>query len=198
MDASTLHNLIAGFGAGSASSLITCPLDVTKTRLQNQSLEHRHYSGTFRTLRIIYAEEGIRGLYRGLGATMLGYQPAWAIYFTTYHKFKIVFARNLRLPADNSNVHILSAMCAGALANASTNPFWVIKTRLITQSSQSAFHYRSILHAFSTIYHEEGIKGFYRGLGASLLGVGHVMIQFPVYEKAKKETTRDSAQKQSE
>ena len=36
------------------------------------------------TLSRTWHEEGIRGLYRGLGPTILGYLPTWAIYFTAY------------------------------------------------------------------------------------------------------------------
>lgn len=40
--------------------------------------------------------------------------------------------------------------------------------------------------AFHKIARSEGIKGFYKGLGPSLIGVSHVAIQFPLYEKLKK------------
>lgn len=39
--------------------------------------------------------------------------------------------------------------------------------------------------AFSSIYRHEGIAGFYRGLIPSLLGVTHVVVQFPLYEYFK-------------
>lgn len=39
--------MIAGAGAGCMSSLITCPLDVAKTRLQYNSADHHHYRGPF-------------------------------------------------------------------------------------------------------------------------------------------------------
>lgn len=42
-------------------------------------------AGTFGS---IWATEGFRGLYRGLGPTIFGYLPTWAIYFTVYDKVK--------------------------------------------------------------------------------------------------------------
>jgi solute carrier family 25 folate transporter 32 len=45
--------------------------------------------------------------------------------------------------------------------------------------------YKNTLHAFKTIYSTEGFRGFYKGLGPSLMGVSHVAVQFPLYEKLK-------------
>lgn len=82
-------NALSGACAGILTSLITCPLDVVKTRLQAQinSLQADRaglgvpsgalYKGITSSLKRIWAEEGIRGLYRGLGPVMVGYLPTW-------------------------------------------------------------------------------------------------------------------------
>ncbi|KAI9476518.1 MAG: mitochondrial carrier domain-containing protein [Benjaminiella poitrasii] len=174
-----LKHSVAGAGAGIVSSIVTCPLDVAKTRLQNQSVAspgEKLYKGTVGTLSRIWHEEGIRGLYRGLGPTILGYLPTWAIYFTAYDY----------LGHDEEwLLHITSAMSAGAVSTMLTNPLWVIKTRLMTQSERTAYRYNNTLHAFITIARVEGFRGFYKGLGPSLFGISHVAVQFPLYEKLK-------------
>ena len=66
-------------------------MDVVKTKLQYQSKtspSETRYRGTLGTLSKILREEGIKGWYRGLGPTILGYLPTWAIYFTAYDAFK--------------------------------------------------------------------------------------------------------------
>lgn len=45
--------------------------------------------------------------------------------------------------------------------------------------------YRHTVHALESIYKNEGLKGFYKGLIPSLVGVTHVVIQFPLYERLK-------------
>jgi solute carrier family 25 folate transporter 32 len=93
-----LKHSIAGAGAGIVSSIVTCPLDVAKTRLQNQGVTlpgEKIYKGTVGTLSRIWHEEGIRGLYRGLGPTILGYLPTWAIYFTAYDYCKSQWANEI-------------------------------------------------------------------------------------------------------
>lgn len=182
-----LKHSIAGAGAGIVSSIMTCPLDVAKTRLQNQGVlvpGQKLYKGTVGTLTRIGCEEGIRGLYRGLGPTVLGYLPTWAIYFTTYDYCKGRWAIEIDKEKEWL-LHIVSAMSAGALATSLTNPLWVIKTRFMTQNEQTPYRYNNTIHAFATIAREEGFRGFYKGLGPSLIGVSHVAVQFPLYEKLK-------------
>ncbi|TPX36642.1 hypothetical protein SmJEL517_g01321 [Synchytrium microbalum] len=183
------HSL-AGMGAGCISSLVTVPLDVVKIRLQNQGalkpgqLEHP-YKGTFGTLKTIWLQGGIRGLYRGIGPTLCGYIPTWGFYFTAYDYGKRYYSTRLKRKPEDSLVHLMSAMSAGLLSTAITNPLWVIRTRFMTQSRATAYHYSSTWSAFATIIRVEGWRTLYKGLGPSLLGVSHVCVQFPLYEKLK-------------
>ena len=90
----------AGATGGFMSGIVTCPLDVIKTKLQAQggfraaqkrlSLPQKAavYNGMLGTGKVILSEEGIRGLYRGLGPIILGYLPTWAVWFTVYGKAK--------------------------------------------------------------------------------------------------------------
>ena len=49
----------------------------------------------------------------------------------------------------------------------------------------SSAKYKHTLQAFASIYRNEGFRAFYKGLLPSLMGVSHVAVQFPLYEKAK-------------
>ena len=107
------RSALAGAGAGLVTSIAGCPLDVIKTKLQAQEFAHGTlgYRGVFgttirlrllvwfahaffgetETTRHVYEKKGIRGFYRGLGPTVLGYLPTWAIYFTVYDSVKAYF-----------------------------------------------------------------------------------------------------------
>lgn len=94
-----------GAAAGIASGIVTCPLDVIKTKLQAQGgFQLRRngkivdtgttlYKGMLGTGRTIWKDEGIRGLYRGLGPMLLGYLPTWAIYLTVYDRSREFFEK---------------------------------------------------------------------------------------------------------
>lgn len=43
------------------------------------------------TVKYIIQTDGLRGMYRGLGPTILGYLPTWAIYFAVYDSIKTQF-----------------------------------------------------------------------------------------------------------
>ena len=83
-----------GASAGVASGIVTCPLDVIKTKLQAQGGFSRRgaqmadskslYRGMLGTGKMIVREDGIKGLYQGLGPLLLGYLPTWAVYLAIY------------------------------------------------------------------------------------------------------------------
>jgi hypothetical protein len=86
--------------------------------------------------------------------------------------------------------HMMAAMGAGMINACLTNPLWVVKVRMQTQSSaETRAKYNSIPNTFRTIIHEEGYAGLFKGLPVSLVGTIHVVIQFPLYEYLK-ETQR--------
>lgn len=210
---------IAGACAGLVSSVVTCPLDVVKTRLQAQegrssarpqqpspsalrslpphaalvrgdiaAEQNAKYLGLSGTLRKIWRDDGIRGFYRGLGPTIFGYLPTWAIYFTVYDTSKQTLARDIGHSGEEDFLnHILSALTAGAISTVCTSPLWVVKTRFMLQSvkDKSVKPYRHTGDAFVQIYKSEGLRGFYKGLLPSLFGVSHVAVQFPLYESFK-------------
>ena len=77
-------------------------------------------------------------------------------------------------------------MSAGAASTVATNPLWVVKTRFMTQEvGPNEPRYKHTFDAISRMYHNEGIKTFYRGLLPSLFGITHIALQFPLYEQFK-------------
>lgn len=183
------ESAIAGAAAGLASSIVTCPLDVVKTKLQAGTAHgvSSQYLTVGGTIRRIWQQEHIRGFYRGLGPTIFGYLPTWAIYFTVYDKVKAVISRRRNAHEEDLATHMTAALVAGMTSTCATNPFWVIRTRFMTQSAlDPSERYRHTWDALARIYRKEGIPGFYRGLLPSLFGISHVCIQFPLYEHLKR------------
>jgi solute carrier family 25 protein 33/36 len=178
------------------SAIVTCPLEVVKTRLQasgGRSLRASVGSSFFATgslLRAIARQEGVRGLYSGFVPTLMGVGPTRALHFGAYNAAKR--AVEPVLGADTPMTHMTSAACAGMASYTLGNPVWVVKTRLQIQSAEavsgpasSSSRYKGTLDAFRRIYAEEGIRGYFRGVSASYLGISEGVIQFALYEKFK-------------
>lgn len=70
-DMDFLRRLTAGAIAGLAACSASYPLDLVRTRLAAQTTSHYYVGGITTTLRRIVKEEGSRGLYRGLAATLV-------------------------------------------------------------------------------------------------------------------------------
>ena len=118
----------------------------------------------------------------GIFPTLLTVPLFWSIYWSSYTSFKQTFQE--QLPNSPPFVHhILSAISAGAIGDIVTNPLWVTKTRMQTWIFQGPGHAVTnitTLGMIRNIYKNEGVGAFYRGLGASFLGLSHVAVQFPI------------------
>ncbi|KAJ0159492.1 putative mitochondrial carrier, partial [Colletotrichum tanaceti] len=195
---------------GAATSLLTSPLDVLRTRLQSdlylpssqstvaaqapRSRLYRNYVGhvfgTFDILRSIKDNEGWRGLFRGIGPSLAGVVPATAIKFYVYGNAKLLSARYLNYKEDDPIVHAQAAIAASIATATATNPIWLVKTRLQLDRSRAVRgktvrQYRGSLDCVQQVLRKEGIPGLYRGLSASYLGTVETVLHLVLYEKLK-------------
>jgi len=124
----------------------------------------------------------------------VGVIPARSINFFTYGNGKQIIANQFNDGRENSYVHLAAAAIAGIVTGTATNPIWVVKTRLqlsASNRSPSGGPSHMLGGSWITIKHimrEEGVKGFYKGLSASYLGVTEGTIQWVLYERLKKMT----------
>ena len=133
----------------------------------------------------IYREESSRALFKGLGPTLVGVVPARSINFFTYGNGKRIIADNFNDGRENSWVHLSAAALAGIITGTATNPIWVVKTRLqLVQGDKKVLG--GSWNCIKKIMREEGIRGFYKGLSASYLGVTEGTILWVLYERLKK------------
>lgn len=85
----------------------------------------------------------------------------------------------------------------GIVTSTATNPIWVVKTRLQLMSdkrpmpglaipaAQLRSQFFRSFHVTMDIVKREGVKGLYKGLSASYLGVTEGTIQWVLYERLK-------------
>jgi hypothetical protein len=193
----------AGMLAETLSCIIFVPVDVMKERLQIQrpsteaSANHpglRNYSGSVDALRTILKEEGVRGIYKGYGATLFSFGPFSACYFLFYEQLK-KYARGSN-GADATLNPWLSLACsasAGALASVLTNPLDLVKLRLQVQRranlagmASEGVVYKGLVDGLLTVMRSEGWRGMLRGAGARVaFHVPNTACTFALYEHCK-------------
>ncbi|KAI9841882.1 MAG: hypothetical protein M1837_000352, partial [Sclerophora amabilis] len=152
-----------------------------------------HFRETFQILFSIHRVEGWRALFKGLGPNLTGVVPARAINFYSYGNGKRIISTYFNNGQENAWVHLCSAAVAGMVTGTATNPIWLVKTRLQLDKSQAEKlgggavnrRYRNSLDCTRQVLRHEGIRGLYRGLSASYLGVTESTLQWVLYEQMK-------------
>ncbi|KAL5488290.1 FLX1 [Sanghuangporus weigelae] len=183
-----LDHAVAGIGAGTVAVLCMHPLDLLKVKFQTSSAKPQGGVGKaiYYALRDIYTAQGIRGLYRGVGANIAGNASSWGLYFLFYNMLK----KRMSPTGDpsykfSSATTLLYAAEASAVTAVMTNPIWVVKVRMFTTRADSPHAYRSLWHGLSSIYRLEGMRGLYKGTSLALFGVSNGALQFMGYEQLK-------------
>ncbi|XVF55181.1 hypothetical protein PTKIN_Ptkin06aG0016200 [Pterospermum kingtungense] len=190
----TIQQLLAGGIAGAFSKTCTAPLARLTILFQVQGMQSDVSALTkasiWREASRIVNEEGFRAFWKGNLVTIAHRLPYTSVNFYAYERYKsllqsIIGQENQRGNASSDLcVHFVGGGLAGMTAASATYPLDLVRTRLAAQ--RNSIYYRGIWHAFHTICREEGFLGLYKGLGATLLGVGpSIAISFSVYESLR-------------
>ncbi|KAG2700106.1 hypothetical protein I3760_07G217600 [Carya illinoinensis] len=90
-----METLLIGSAAGAISSSATFPLEVARKHMQVGALSGRQvYKNVIHALVSIFEQEGIPGLYRGLGPSCMKLVPAAGISFMCYEACKRILIEN--------------------------------------------------------------------------------------------------------
>ncbi|KAJ6322709.1 hypothetical protein OIU77_012532 [Salix suchowensis] len=190
----TVSHLVAGGVAGALSKTCTAPLARLTILFQLQGMHSdvatlRKASIWHEASRVI-REEGFSALWKGNLVTIAHRLPYSSVNFYAYERYKqlLHMIPGLEIQRKSAGVdllvHFVGGGLAGITAASATYPLDLVRTCLAAQTN--VIYYRGIHHALKTISREEGVFGLYKGLGATLLGVGpSIAISFSVYESLR-------------
>ncbi|KAJ2656062.1 mitochondrial aspartate-glutamate transporter agc1 [Coemansia sp. RSA 1199] len=192
------YNFAIGAVAGGIGAAVVYPIDLVKTRMQNQRaavVGEMLYKNSIDCFRKVIRNEGILGLYRGLGPQLVGVAPEKAIKLTVND-----FVRSRITNKQTGEIAVAGEMLAGAMAGASqvvfTNPLEIVKIRLQIQGEmlkEAVGSTKAISRSGAiTIIKELGLVGLYKGASACLLrDVPFSAIYFTCYSHLKKDVFRE-------
>uniref|UniRef100_A0A8C7ZVG8 Solute carrier family 25 member 12 n=1 Tax=Oryzias sinensis TaxID=183150 RepID=A0A8C7ZVG8_9TELE len=183
--AESAYRFSLGSIAGATGATAVYPIDLVKTRMQNQRstgsfVGELMYKNSFDCAKKVLRYEGFFGFYRGLLPQLIGVAPEKAIKLTMNDFVRDKFTTQddtIPLPAE-----ILAGGCAGASQVIFTNPLEIVKIRLQVAGEITTGPRVSAL----TVVRDLGFLGLYKGAKACFLrDIPFSAIYFPVYAHTK-------------
>ncbi|KAF8432535.1 mitochondrial carrier domain-containing protein [Boletus edulis BED1] len=187
------QQLFSGALSGFASAILLQPLDLLKTRVQQGD------SAPGSRVRGIIKQNGIVGLWRGTGASLIRNVPGVALYFTSLTHLRSIMARSPHfsvptvttsggkksvLPKLTNQGNLLAGATARIAVGFLLNPFSVLKARFESEH----FAYRSLTGSLASIV-RTGPKELMRGfVASSLRDAPHAGLFVLLYEAIKRES----------
>ncbi|XP_041040517.1 calcium-binding mitochondrial carrier protein Aralar2-like [Carcharodon carcharias] len=180
--------------AGATGATSVYPIDLVKTRLQNQRstgsfVEEVMYRNSYDCFRKVLQYEGVIGLYRGLLPQLMGVAPEKAIKLSMND-----FIRDMFYQKDGSialAAEILAGGCGGGSQVIFTNPLEIVKIRLQVAGEITTGPRVSAL----TVIKDLGFFGLYKGAKACFLrDIPFSAIYFPCYSHLKIAFTNENGQ----
>lgn len=180
----SVYRFSLGAIAGAVGATAVYPIDLVKTRMQNQRsgsfIGELMYRNSFDCFKKVIRHEGVLGLYRGLVPQLMGVAPEKAIKLTVNDLVRDKFYDK----KGNISLHgeIIAGGCAGASQVVFTNPLEIVKIRLQVAGEIAG---GEKVRAWSVVK-DLGLFGLYKGAKACLLrDVPFSAIYFPAYAHTK-------------
>ncbi|XP_022993643.1 solute carrier family 25 member 44-like isoform X1 [Cucurbita maxima] len=167
-----IANGLAGMTASLFSQAVFVPIDVISQKLMVQGYSgNTRYNGGLDVARKLVKSDGIRGLYKGFGLSVITYSPSSAVWWASYGASQRIIWRFLGqnsasesfAPSHSQLISVQAGggIIAGATASFITTPLDTIKTRLQVMGDKG----KTARQIVESLIAEDGWKGFYRGLG---------------------------------
>ncbi|KIY48423.1 mitochondrial carrier [Fistulina hepatica ATCC 64428] len=163
--------IIFGSIAGMVSKVFEHPFDLTKVRLQSQVLDTTaRFNGPVDCLRKTWLNEGIRGLYRGLPAPVVGAMAENASLFLSYSEFQNLIRRSTHHPVSEKLPlsHLaLAAAGAGAVTSFLLTPIELVKCKMQVQMlvipTSSTTKLPGPISVLMSVIRDTGVRGLWLG-----------------------------------
>lgn len=180
-------NFVAGAAAGCTTLIIIYPLDIAHTRLAADigRTGVRQFHGISHFLTTIYKKDGIRGLYRGLPASLQGMVVHRGLYFGGFDTMKEILCEEAK-PELALWKRWVVAQAVTTSAGLFSYPLDTVRRRMMMQSGLEKPMYRNTRECWKTIYRTEGVPSFYRGAMSNMFRSTGAAAILVLYDEVKK------------
>jgi solute carrier family 25 protein 34/35 len=165
--------------------------------LQDKGHQPHHYRGPLHGVSVIVRNEGLRGIYRGIGCAYIYQVLLNGCRLGFYEPMRNTLATLIFKDGKTQNlgINMFCGAASGVMGAAAGSPFFLVKTRLQSYSPflpvGTQHQYRNAWDGLRQIYGAEGVRGLYRGVGAAMIRTGFgSSVQLPTYFFAKRRLMR--------
>ena len=177
-----IHSFLIGTISRTIANVLTHPLGLIKTRFESDLYNYKSIRVAFKAILKI---EGVLGLYKGLGATLVRDISFSGIYFALYTKMKHALSKDIAKTTFKEHSSLFYASCAlfsSTLACALTQPPDVVRSYMQLNPNK----YNSLVATIKYIYSRDGMRGFFSGfLPRSSRRILISVMSWTIYEKLK-------------
>lgn len=162
-----LAKACTGVLAGWTVSFVAAPIEHVKARLQIQyDAASKVYSGPINCAHVLLKEGGLlRGLYKGLFATML-FRTNFFFWWGSYDILTKYFERNTNM--STAAINFWAGGLGATVFWTTAYPSDVVKQQILTDSITQP-KYRTWMDACRSVYTRWGFKGYFKGFVPSII-----------------------------
>lgn len=200
MVSESLVHACAGGAGGLVAMTATYPLMAISTRAAVDR-SRKPGESLVQAVRTVLAEEGLLGLYDGLGSSLLGIGVSNFVYYFFFEAARDFILTSKRLTRSTTaalgTLTTLESIVAGLLAGSATavasNPIWVVNTRQTVRTTRRTsegaaapvLRRLSFLATLRSIVEKDGVRALWKGIGPALVLVTNPVLQYTAFEQLK-------------
>lgn len=173
--------VLNGAVAGVVGVSTIFPLDLVKTRMQNQNKAAggAQYRNLFHCFKSIVKYDGFTGLYRGIAVNLFLSIPEKAIKLVVNDEVRHYFMQKTGLKSISVTQEVISGAAAGACHVIVTSPMELMKINLQLSSKLPGTKVTA-----ECLFKHLGIRGIYKGLSTTAMrDISFSVIYFPTFSK---------------
>lgn len=187
--------------AGAISRSAVSPIERIIILRQTGNLEYMGLTITS-SIQKMYTTEGVKGWFKGNGATVVRIAPFQSIEFFAFEYYRMYFSKVcsvLNMKYSETQKNLITGALSGMTASTFVYPIDLVRTLLATQtdSVKQKRQFNGIFSSIFKVYQQEGFFSLYKGWGTSMAGIApYASFKLTCYQTLKNYYLKQKEQQQ--